>query len=412
MSAWHSSTVAELCGSVDYGFTASACDDPSLPRFLRITDIAGDHLDWATVPGCVIDDGKLERFAVREGDIVVARTGATVGHAKQIRRGHPKSVFASYLVRFRPRDDIDPTFLGAVVDSQAYRDWVLNNAGGAAQPNANATTLGAFPVLVPDRPTQAAIGQIFSVITELIENNRRRIQILEEMAKAIYREWFVSFRFPGHNEMPFNDSALAPVPEGWKSAPIAELVEIARETVDAREVAPDLPAVGREHIPRRQLTLDSWGQAADLQSRKTMFRRDDILFGKIRPYFHKVSVAPLDGICSTDAIVIRPKEPYWGLVTLTVSSNEFVAHATQTATGTKMPRADWKVIGDYLIAVPPEGLSAMFNALVRSHFETARSLMFSVRKLARMRDLLLPKLVSGQIDVSKLELDSLVEATA
>ncbi|HUC13083.1 MAG TPA: hypothetical protein VMS00_01400 [Acidimicrobiales bacterium] len=108
-----------------------------------------------------------------------------------------------------------------------------------------------------------------------------------------------------------------------------------------------VPAVGLEHIPRRQLTLSDWGEAGELQSRKTRFRSGDILFGKIRPYFHKVSVAPLDGICSTDAIVIRPREPYWGLVVMTVSSNGFVAHAAQTATGTKMPRADWKVIGGY-----------------------------------------------------------------
>ena len=135
----------------------------------------------------------------------------------------------------------------------------------------------------------------------------------------------------------------------------------------------------------------------------------DVLFGKIRPYFHKVSVAPLDGICSTDAIVMRPKSKYWGEAVAVASSDEFVANAVQTSNGTKMPRADWKVISKWPVPIPPSLISESFTEVMQDHLGLAAKLMFENRKLAAMRDLLLPKLVTGQIDVSSLDLDSLVE---
>jgi len=410
VSDWRETTLVEVCERVDYGYTASASDDPELPRFLRITDIVGSHIDWSTVPGCAVEDAKLKTYAVAEGDIVVARTGATVGYAKLI-RSHPRAVFASYLVRFRPREDVVPAFLGAVVESQIYKAWVQQNAGGAAQPNASAKLLGAFPLRLPDEETQRRISVMLGSINDLIENNRRRVEVLEEMARAIYREWFVHFRYPGHENATLVDSPVGPVPEGWKAATVDGLAELVKTTVDPTDVDSDTPAVGLEHIPRRQLTLDDWGVAGTLGSRKAVFSKGDVLFGKIRPYFHKVSVAPLDGICSTDALVIRPRAGHWGQAVEVISSDDFVGNATQTSNGTKMPRADWKVINAFPVAIPPIELSLRFTRIVHNSLGLAEILMFQSRRLAAMRDLLLPKLVTGQIDVSSLDLDALVEGS-
>ncbi|MFZ1381752.1 MAG: hypothetical protein WAS54_03070, partial [Scrofimicrobium sp.] len=167
-----------------------------------------------------------------------------------------------------------------------------------------------------------------------------------------------------------------------------------------------------EHIPRRQITLDDWVKSGSQGSRKAVFEKGDVLFGKIRPYFHKVSVAPVDGICSTDAIVIRPHASYWGQAVFTASSAEFVAYATQTSNGTKMPRADWKVLGKWPLAVPSAQLAESFSDVARRHLALAETLMFENRRLATMRDLLLPKLVTGQINVSQLDLDAIVGEVA
>lgn len=407
MSEWRNVTLADISDRVDYGYTASASEDPALPRLLRITDIAQTHLDWSGVPGCPIDGKNLSKYKLATDDIVVARTGATVGYAKRIRT-HPEAVFASYLVRFRLAPEAAPSFVGAIVESSDYKRWVQQNAGGAAQPNASAKVLSSFPLRLPDKETQVRIGAVFDTIADLIENNRRRMEVLEEMARAIYREWFVKFRFPGHEHAPMVDSALGPIPEGWEVGELSDLVQLIRDTVDPAAIDAETPAIGLEHIPRSQITLESWGSAGDQGSRKGVFEKGDVLFGKIRPYFHKVSVAPVDGICSTDAIVLRPAAESWGQAVFVLSSVELVAHATATSNGTKMPRADWKVLGRWPVALPPSAIAGHFTEIARDQLEVAERLMFENARLAKLRDLLLPKLVTGEIDVSSLDLDAVL----
>ena len=153
---WREVSLAGVCKSVRYGYTASATNDQVGPKFLRITDIAQEHLDWDSVPYCEASERDENRFSLQVGDIVVARTGATVGYAKQIRyeRG---GVFASYLVRFRvDRELADPYFIGCLVESHMYKSYVKSQISGAAQPNANAKVLGRFAFKLPLRRSNVA----------------------------------------------------------------------------------------------------------------------------------------------------------------------------------------------------------------------------------------------------------------
>ena len=146
---WQRKTLAELCTSVDYGYTASAQKEAVGPKFLRITDIAPELIDWTSVPHCTIEAKRLARFQLIEGDIVVARTGATVGYAKRIHKRHPEAVFASYLVRLRPALTSSSLMVGTFVESDDYKSYVQSRVGGAAQPNANARVLAGAEILVP-----------------------------------------------------------------------------------------------------------------------------------------------------------------------------------------------------------------------------------------------------------------------
>ena len=257
---------------------------------------------------------------------------------------------------------------------------------------------------MPALHTQQRIADILSAYDDLIENNTRRIAVLEEMAQTIYREWFVNFRFPGHEQVEMVESELGPVPAGWEVTNLGELAEEVRRSVDPEQVDQDTPYFGLEHLPRRSIALSEWGRAADVQSTKLSFRKGEILFGKIRPYFHKVGVAPIDGICSSDAIVINPKaEAYAGLVLACVSSDPFVAHATQTSQGTKMPRANWNVLVGYPVVTPPDGVLRRFGRIMDDIVGQINNLIFRNRNLRQTRDLLLPRLVSGEIDVEAME---------
>jgi type I restriction enzyme S subunit len=170
---WSRRKLIELCESVDYGYTASANQEEIGPKFLRITDIVPDQIDWSSVPYCPIEDERMPRFRLHEGDIVVARTGATVGYAKRLHKRHPEAVFASYLVRLRPRHDVDSLILGIFVESQAYRNYVLSHVGGAAQPNANAQVLAAAKTVMPTK----GIQRKFRDLVEPLIDGREILQL-------------------------------------------------------------------------------------------------------------------------------------------------------------------------------------------------------------------------------------------
>lgn len=357
-----------------------------------------------------IYDSWMRRGLPRTGDILVT-TEAPLGEVAQV--GEDARIALAQRVILLRADPaaVDPQFLFHYLRSPAARAGLMRRASGTTVSGIRQPELKAVEIQLLPRSAQVAVGRVLDAMDELIENNRRRVELLEEMARAIYHEWFVHFRYPGHENAILVDSSLGVIPEGWVEGTVDELVELVRTTVDPATINPATPAVGLEHIPRRRLTLDEWGLAGALGSRKAVFSEGDVLFGKIRPYFHKVSVAPLDGICSTDALVIRPRPEYWGQAVEVISSDQFVGNATQTSNGTKMPRADWKVIKAFPIAIPPIDLSLAFTKLVQDSLGLAKTLMFQNRGLAQTRDLLLPKLVTGQIDLSSLDFEALVEGS-
>jgi type I restriction enzyme S subunit len=177
---WERRTLAELCESVDYGYTASAELDEVGPKFLRITDIVPDTIDWTAVPFCQIEEDRMAKFRLVEGDIVIARTGATVGYAKRLHKRHPDAVFASYLVRLRLKPEIDNLMVGIFAESEDYKSYVQSRVGGAAQPNANAKVLSAAKILVPI----PSIQRIFHEFVEPLMDQREVLQLHNQQLRA------------------------------------------------------------------------------------------------------------------------------------------------------------------------------------------------------------------------------------
>ncbi len=268
---------------------------------------------------------------------------------------------------------------------------------GTTQDNLSVDKLLSFDFFTPPLPVQQRIAGILSAYDELIENSQRRIKILEGMARNLYREWFVHFRFPGHENHPRVTSSLGEIPQGWEVKKLGEIAADMRRNVPKGQLEESRPFVGLEHIPRRSLALDAWETATELGSNKLGFKRGEVLFGKIRPYFHKVSVAPFDGLCSADTIVIRALRPeHYACVVACVSSDAFVAEASATANGAKMPRANWHVLEKYEVVVPTGKLAIQFSRLFSDVLAQQQALIFQIQNLRRTRDLLLPRLLSGQ----------------
>lgn len=301
------------------------------------------------------------------------------------------------LVQITDARRIDKAFLYYLLNTHEYRAQIRGSASGATVRHTAPGRIKECTVRVPrDVGYQKQIGATLAAYDDLIEHNRRRMELLEESSRLLYREWFVRLRFPGYEHTRIVDR----VPQGWERKVLGDLCVEIRELVSPDTLEPETPYIGLEHMPRRSISLNDWGRAEQVTSSKSRFKAGEILFGKIRPYFHKVGVALVDGVASSDAIVIRPVDQMHGLVLMTMSSDEFVAAtAQQMKEGSKMPRADWKQMQAYSVPVPSSGLLSSFDAVIQPIVDQLKALSLAHQKLRAARDLLLPRLMSGEIAV-------------
>ena len=172
---------------MQYGYTETATTEPVGPKFLRITDIAQNYIDWNGVPYCPISEGNHEKYVLSEGDVVVARTGATVGYAKMVGKNIPDSVFASFLVRIRPIDDEYRYYFGLAITSSEFLDFVQTNAGGSAQPQANPPLLGEFELSIPNKQSLPEFNTKISSFLGVIESNETEISKLHEVKDTMVK---------------------------------------------------------------------------------------------------------------------------------------------------------------------------------------------------------------------------------
>jgi type I restriction enzyme S subunit len=366
------------------------------------------------------DAKRLERYLVRPGDIVYSRRGDVERRA--LVRTHEDGWLCGtgcLRVRLGPHG-ANPQYASYYLGHPAVREWIVRHAHGATMPNLNTTILGACPFVEPPTSEQCAIAGILGTLDDKIELNRRMSETLEAMARALFKSWFVDFdpvrarveaetsprpehiakMFPTE----FVESDIGQIPKGWTSGPFDQVAEHLRRGVSPEQIAPSTPYFGLEHMPRRCIALSSWGLADGLESNKFAFKKGEILFGKLRPYFHKVGVAPVDGVCSTDIVVMAPRSPVWfGFVLSHASSEAFVTYTNSGSTGTKMPRTSWTEMARYRVAIPPESVAAEFNSLVKAMVDRILTAVHESQTLSSLRDVLLPTLISGEIRVKAAE---------
>jgi len=284
------------------------------------------------------------------------------------------------------------------------------------------SSLDYLTVAIPPLPVQHAIAYILNTLDDKIELNRRMNETLEAMARALFKSWFVDFdpvrakmegrwrkgeSLPGlpahlYDLFPARlvDSELGEIPEGWEVGTLGDVAEHPRRGVQPKSIEPATPYIALEHMPKQCIALSDWGVTAGVESNKFEFRKGEILFGKLRPYFHKVGVAPVDGVCSTDIVVVAPRTAHWFAFVLgVVSSEEFVEYTNAGSTGTKMPRTSWAEMARYDIVLPPKAVAQTFTERVRPAVDRIIAAIHETRTLATLRDTLLPKLISGELRV-------------
>jgi type I restriction enzyme S subunit len=388
--------VAKVKGGKRLPKGMSVLDEPTDHPYLRVVDFGDSGIDRSNIKYLGEEAFEaVKRYTIDSSNIYISIAG-TIGRVGVV----PNDLSGSNLTENAAKiteisSDVDHRYLMYYLRSPLGRGAILNRTGGTSQPKLALCRIEEIDFPCPPIQIQQQIADVLFAYDDLIENNRRRIQLLEQSARLLYKEWFVHLRFPGHEHVKITDG----VPEGWEKECLGNLCREVRETVSPKEIEPQTPYIGLEHMPRRSISLSEWGYAEQVVSSKHRFRQGYILFGKIRPYFHKVGIALVDGVASSDAIVIRVNEENLLPITLmTVSSDAFVAVTSQTMKeGSKMPRADWKQMKQYPMLLPQESLLDLFNSVINPILEQLKSLSLANKKLGVARDLLIPRLMNGEI---------------
>ena len=410
MTGWREVVLGDVCNRVTVGHVGKMATEyvDDGVYFLRSQNIKPFSI---SVEGLLrITEGfhrRISKSALKAGDVVVVRTGYP-GTAAVVPPELDGSNCAD-LVVITPSEELNPHMLAALFNSAWGRSTVGGQLVGSAQQHFNVGSAKAMRLRLPSRPTQDQIAAILCSLGHLIENNRYRIVLLEQMARAIYTEWFVSFRYPGHEGAALVDSPLGPIPEGWQIRNLFDVADVAFGfSFKSKYFAPsgsygvvrirDVPAgitrtFTNETPPQRYRIADG-----------------DVLIG-MDGDFHLRQWTGGEAWLNQRVARLRPL----GNLTarhLRLAIEKAIQEWNTAISGTPVAHLGKRHLEQIRVVVPSHDVLATATEIFAGIADQQRVLVQSTRQLEAIRDMLLPRLVTGQLDASKLDLDALVSSVA
>ena len=238
------------------------------------------------------------------------------------------------------------------------------------------------------------IARYLSMLDDKIELNSKINNNLEQQARSLFKTWFVDFN-------PFGNT----IPSDWKNGKLKDILKLKRQSIKARENT-TLPYLPIDVIPMRTFALTDFKPNAEAQSSLITFDKDDIIIGAMRVYFHRVVLAPCDGITRTTCFTLAPyNNEYLSFALLCCDQENSIDYAQSTSKGSTMPYAIWEGgLGDMEIIIPTPEIAKKFNEIVLPMLRQIQNSYFENNRLREIRDALLPRLMSGELDVSDIDL--------
>lgn len=374
-------------------------------------DIRGGRISESSISRIGQEDCKrLSQHKLKTGDIVYGRRGDIGRQALITRHEHGWLCGTGCLRISLGNSVVEPQYLHYYLRDENVIGWIANQAVGATMPNLNTKILRSVPVSLPDLPTQRRIAGILSAYDDLIENNLRRIKILEEMAQSLYREWFVHFRIPAKvltkaglpPEIKFVDSPMGKIPEGWEVKKLTEAVQVRPKVPVPKNT--EIPFVPMGSLSENSMLIGETETRSKASGAR--FQNGDTLFARITPCLENgktgfVQFLPDDEtVCcgSTEFIVLRSQTVCPEYVYLMARSEPFRDNAIKSMSGaTGRQRVREECFDQFLLAQPPPTLLDCFQSITRPQFQLSHSLHHRNKSLRETRDLLLPKLLPSNI---------------
>lgn len=263
------------------------------------------------------------------------------------------------------------------------------------------------PLELPPPSVQKRVANILSAFDDLIQNNQRRLKILESMARALYSEWFIHYRFPGNQGHSRAISSLGEIPAGWKVSRLADIAEVNRKQINARTAPPEIHYIDISSVSPGQIDSVTTYAFADAPGRaRRVVQHGDVLWSCVRPNrrSHAQVMHPEpDTIASTGFAVLTAIRVPFTFLYFATTTDDFVSFLVNNATGAAYPAVTAATFEKAEVVVPSAALLAKFGEATMPMAEQIYTLQRQIQNLRRTRDLLLPRLLSGQIDVEAMD---------
>lgn len=445
-SKWKRVIVADVCTSIVdcVNKTAPVVEYPTDYKMIRTPNIRAGKV---TLDGCRYVEKEVyetwtRRSKPQKGDVLLTRE-APLGEVGIITTD--ENIFLGQrIMQYRAdKNKIDPYFLlYSFLSPDLQQQFSMHEGSGSVVSHIRVGDCSKFEINIPPLEIQRSIVEILKSLDDHIDVNIKINQTLEQMAQTLFKSWFVDFdpvidnALDAGNPIPealqsraelrqkvrnsadfkplpadiralfpaeFEETELGWIPKNWHIRDFSDIAVLIKNNIKSDDICDDIHYIGLEHLERKHIFITSYGNGSDVSSNKSAFNKGDLLFGKLRPYFHKVAITPFSGICSTDILVFRAKEKFYkSLMAMYSFTDEFVAYANLRSTGTRMPRAEAKDLLKYKIILPNKNILEKFELLLADYWAKGQLNNNENDHLTALRDTLLPKLISGELSLEDL----------
>ena len=411
MEEYRTYTLDEISkGKGSYGIAASAVPfDSSLYTYLRITDINDDgSLNKLGLTS--VDEDNAGNYLLKPNDIVFARTGNSTGRAYFYDGSDGELVYAGFLIKFSlDESKVNPRIMKYYTHSKPYYDWVRSFDTGGTRGNINAKTYGNMPITLPSRSTQDRIVEILKSLDDKIEVNRRINDNLEQQAQALFKSWFVDFEPFKDGE--FVESELGMIPKGWRVRTLGEIGDVIGGSTPSKTKPEYYTEKGIAWLTPKDLSvsnakftekgeIDITQEGYNSCSTKLM-PKGSVLFSSRAPIGY-ITIAKNE-ICTNQGF--KSVVPgYAGTAFIYCYLKATTPDIENKATGSTFKEASGSLMKSLQLVVAPKDIMDSFEERLKPIFDEQECIEDESRRLATLRDTLLPKLMSGELKVNEVEI--------
>jgi type I restriction enzyme S subunit len=416
MRAWEETTLRELI-DIKHGYAFKGEFFTEVPNGNALLTPGNFHIGG----GFKSDKFKYyigdipEEYVLIPGDVIVTMTdlskdGDTLGYSARIPESTNRFLHNQRLGLVSViSKKADVNFIYWLLRTRHYQKTIVNSCSGSTVKHTSPSRIKDYKFRLPPITEQVAINKVLSSFDRKIENLRKQNETLETIAQTLFKHWFVDFEFPNEDGKLYKSSGgemvrseLGKIPAGWCVGKLGDIGKNIKNGINEDEIQSDMNYIALEHMPQKQIALDLWSTAGGIASNKFVFQKGNILFGKLRPYFHKVGVAFISGICSTDILVLDSKcKELFSFLLMILSSDALIKYVSLASEGTRMPRTSWGYMKEYPICIPNNSVVSAFNTLVKVLINKIENNIFQIQTLTKTRDLLLPQLMSGKLRITE-----------